>query len=180
MQRTDLITMRRAMVQLPIGYAARTRLAIALGCAMLVLHTLTASAGGITINPGTAEYLLCQENPCISKLTITPWGDDSGDQYAEFSFDTSIDATIVLAVSTQAPISTIYYHEFAHVDAATMQLIPAKQHTIDLGGLKPHTTYHYALVALVDGQHKTRAEGTFKTATPIDDGSHGNPISDGG
>jgi hypothetical protein len=148
-----------------------------MGCALLTLHTLTASAGPI-INPGTVATILCSVDPCIGKVTIAPWGDDSGNQYVQFSFDTSIDAAVVLAVSTQAPDSTVYYHEFAHVDAATMQLIPSTQHTIELGVLKPNTTYHYALIAVVDEQHKTRAEGTFKSAEPIDSGSHGNPISD--
>jgi hypothetical protein len=156
----------------------RTMLAVAMGCALLTLHTFTASAGPITVDPGTVATVLCQANPCIGKVKIVPWGDDSGNQYAEFSFTTSIDATVVLAVSTQAPDSTVYYHEFAHVDAATMQLIPAKQHTLDLGVLKANTTYHYALVAVVDEQHRTRVEGTFKTGEPIDSGSHGNPISD--
>jgi hypothetical protein len=156
----------------------RTILAAAIGVALLTLHTLTASAGPITIDPGTAATLLCQIDPCIGKVKIVPWGDNSGNQYVEFSFTTSIDATIVLAVSTQSPDSPVYYHEFAHVDAATMQLIPAKQHTLDLGVLKANTTYHYALIAVVDEQHRTRIEGTFKTGEPIDSDSHGNPISD--
>lgn len=155
----------------------RAIVAVAMGCALLTLHTLTASAGPI-INPGTVATVLCSVNPCIEHLKIVPWGDDSGNQYVQFSFDTSIDATVILAVSTQAPISTVYYNEFAHVDAATMQLIPAKQHTLELGVLKPNTTYHYALIAVVDEQHRTRVEGSFKSAEPIDSGSHGNPISD--
>lgn len=184
MERINLWRSLRQWLEMRVGRLPLPRphtiLAVALGCVLLTMHTFTASAGPLNVDPG-AVTAVCDSMPCIGNVTIHTSYDDSLGIYANFSFDTSIDATIVLAASTQAPNSTAYYNEFAHVDEATMQLIPTKQHTVRLTNLQPNTMYHYALIAVVDAQHKTRVEGTFKTGVLIDGGSagwHGNPVSD--
>jgi hypothetical protein len=152
-----------------------------MGCVLLTMHTLAASAGPITINPGVLTAT-CDVTPCIGKITIQQSCTAEDGMYADFLFKTSIDASIFLGASTDAPNSTVYYNEFAHVEAAAMQLFPAQQHGVRLRNLNQNTTYHYALIAAVDAQHKSRVEGTFKTGQLIDGcggpGWHGNPVSE--
>jgi hypothetical protein len=171
------LEMRAGRLPLP---RTHTILVVVLGCVLLTMHTFTASAGPITIDPGTVK-VLCEGTPCIVTVTVKTNYADSLGTYANSSFDTSIDAGIVLAPSTQAPDSTIYFHEFTHVDAATMQLIPTKQHPVRLTNLPSNTTYHYAPIAVADAQYKTRVESTFKIGVLIDvsaAGWHGNPVSE--
>jgi len=154
-------------------------IALAIGCALLTLHTLTASAGPI-INT-TGIELLCESMPCIGPITVQKGYTDADGFFVDLTFNTSINATIVAAASTQAPVSDAYYNEFAHVDSAAMQLIPAQKHGIELRNLKQNTTYHYVLIAVVDAQNRTRVEGTFRTGQLIDGngpGWNGNPVSE--
>jgi hypothetical protein len=157
-----------------------TILVMVLGCVLLTMHTFTASAGPLTVDPG-ASPAGCDSMPCISNVTIHTNDDDNLGMNENFSFDTSADATIVRAANTQAPISTAYDNEFAHVDAVTMQHIPTKQYTVRLTNLQPDTAYYYALIAVVDAQHEARVEATFKTGALIDGGGavwHGNRVSE--
>jgi hypothetical protein len=176
---TGCITLRHGLARwrevragrLPVP-GTRAILAVLLGCALLTLHTLTASAAATIsdpgpLGPGTLRRI-CETTPCIGPVTIQQNCTADSGLYADFSFTTSIAASIVLGASTQLPVSPVYYNEFAHVDAATMQVLPTTQHTVRLTGLKQATTYSYALIAVVDAQHKARVEGSFTVEQLID------------
>jgi hypothetical protein len=167
MQIMELTTIWRTMMQwleirlggMPLP-RARAIIAVALGCALLTMHTLSASAA--MIDGGAANRL---NAPALSIGAVTIAQDHSDDlgSYTDFAFDTSVDSTVVLALSTEAPTSADYYLEFAQVDAAAMQVVPSQAHGIRIASLKSDTTYHYALIVVADAQHQTRVEGIFKT-----------------
>jgi hypothetical protein len=140
---------------------ARAIIAVALGCALLTMHTLSASAAMID---GGAANRLNDPVLAIGAVTISQDHTDDLGSYTDFAFDTSVDTTVVLALSTEAPTSADYYCEFAQVDAAAMQAVPSQAHGIRIASLRTNTTYHYALIAVTDAQHQTRIEGTFKTS----------------
>ncbi len=134
---------------------------IALFAAMFLLVTAVSAGGG-------------GFPPAVTQLKITVGHSYDDDSYADFTFLTDQDAATILSASTQPTISTQDFNEFAHVDAAALQLAQTgPTHSVRLRNLQPNTRYYYVLITEKANHQKTKVEGYFKTVgAAIDPGAN--------
>lgn len=139
---------------------------LALFAAMFLLVTAVSAGGG-----GLP--------PVVTNLKITVGHSYDDDSYADFTFVTNQNAATILAASLQPTISTQDFNEFAHVDAATLQLEQTgPKHSARLRALQPNTRYYYVMIVEKANHQKTKVEGYFKTVgAQIDPGMNYHPIT---
>src|SRR4051812_37685059 len=166
MGRAPVDTMKEPPAMTRTFFRTGSSAILALFTAMFLLVTAVSAGGG-----GLP--------PVVTDLHITVGHSYDDDSYADFTFLTNQDAGSILAASTEPAISTVDFNEFAHVDAAVLQLAQTgPKHDVRLRGLLPNTRYYYVMIVEKANHQKTKVEGYFKTVgAQLDPGTNYNPIN---